>query len=78
MISVAASPTQSSRLSRRDEISELSLYLWGPDKQRVTENRSENNRVSIGHCSKRDGMFRFEIKAASGTGTYKVGLYEKK
>ena len=61
-----------------DDISELSLYLWGPDRERVTENRSENNRVTIGHCSKRDGMFRFEIKAASGSGGYKVGLYQRR
>lgn len=61
-----------------DEVSELSLYLWGPDKKRVTENKSENNRVSVGHCSNQDGMYRFEVKAASGSGAYQVGFYESK
>jgi hypothetical protein len=61
-----------------DGISELHLYLWDPDDKRITANKSETNRVNVGHCPTVSGMFHFQAKVSSGSGTYKVGVFAKK
>jgi len=59
------------------KVKKLSLYVWNPKNSRVTENKAESNVVSIGHCAKETGMFKFQAKVQSGSGLYKVGLFEK-
>jgi hypothetical protein len=61
-----------------DSISELYLYLWDPKDKRITANKSENNRVTVGHCPTSSGMYHFQAKANSGDGKYKVGVFAKK
>jgi hypothetical protein len=61
-----------------DSISELHLYLWDPDDKRITANKSETNRVNVGHCPTVSGMFHFQAKVNAGSGSYKVGVYAKK
>lgn len=59
------------------KVKKLSLYLWDPANKRVTENRAETNTVSMGHCARESGMFKFQAKVGSGEGHYKVAVFEK-
>lgn len=59
-------------------VNELWLYLWDPKDNRITANKSESNKVVVGHCPEKSGMFHFQAKIGSGEGEYKVGLYAKK
>jgi hypothetical protein len=61
-----------------DEVDELWLYLWDPQDKRITVNKSENNRVTVGHCPTSSGMYHFQAKVNSGEGKYKVGVFSKK
>ena len=56
----------------------LHLYLWDPNDNRITANKSETNRVNVGHCPTVSGMFHFQAKVEAGEGTYKVGVFAKK
>lgn len=58
-------------------VKELSMYLWGPDRKRITENRADANKSQIGHCATQGGMFKVQAKVTSGEGDYKVGVYAK-
>lgn len=60
------------------DINELYLYLWDPAETRITANKSETNRVTVGHCPTKPGMYHFQAKVNSGSGEYKVGVYAKK
>lgn len=55
----------------------LWLYLWDPQNSRITENKGESNVVTTGHCAKSTGMFKFQAKVYSGSGPYKVAVFEK-
>jgi hypothetical protein len=55
----------------------LWLYLWDPTNSRITENKGESNVVTTGHCAKQTGMFKFQAKVYSGSGPYKVAVFEK-
>lgn len=59
-------------------VEELHLYLWDPSDERITANKSTQNRVNVGHCPKVSGMFHFQAKVHAGAGTYKVGVFAKK
>ncbi|MBW2529768.1 MAG: hypothetical protein JRI23_36665 [Deltaproteobacteria bacterium] len=59
-------------------VSELWLYLWDPADKRITTNKSESNKVTVGHCPEKPGMYHFQAKIGSGSGEYKVGVYAKK
>ena len=59
------------------KVKELSLYVWNPKNTRITENKARTNVVTVGHCAKETGMFKFQAKVHSGSGAYKVALYEK-
>jgi len=59
------------------EIKELWLFLWDPDEKRIAANKSETNKVVVGHCPAKSGMFHFQAKVGSGSGSYVVGLYAK-
>jgi hypothetical protein len=59
------------------EIKELWLFLWDPDEKRITVNKSETNKVVVGHCPTKTGMYHFQAKVGSGSGSYVVGLYAK-
>jgi hypothetical protein len=61
-----------------DDVKELYLYLWDPADKRITANKSENNRVNVGHCPTSSGMYHFQAKVNSGSGKYKVGVFAKK
>jgi hypothetical protein len=61
-----------------EAISELHLYLWDPNDNRVTANKSATNRVNVGHCPTVSGMFHFQAKVQAGAGTYKVGIFAKR
>ncbi len=61
-----------------DGVKEMALYLWGPDKKRITENKMDNKRATIGHCPTESAMFKFEAKVVGGSGKYAVGIFEKK
>ena len=54
----------------------MAVYLWGPDGQRITENRSPTLLASLQHCAAVTGMHKFEGKTA-GDGPWVVGLYQK-
>jgi hypothetical protein len=58
-------------------IDQMHLYLWDPEDQRVTANKSTTNRATVGHCPQRSGMYHFQANIVAGTGTYKVGIYAK-
>jgi hypothetical protein len=60
-----------------DHIKKLFMYLWGPDNKRITEIKSDDNRPTIGHCAKETGMFKFQVKIASGSGRFKAAMYGK-
>jgi hypothetical protein len=59
------------------EVKELWLFLWDPDEKRIAANKSETNKVVVGHCPNKTGMFHFQAKVGSGSGSYVVGLYAK-
>jgi hypothetical protein len=59
-------------------VNELWLYLWDPADKRITANKAESNKVTVGHCPEKAGMFHFQAKIGSGSGEYKVGVYAKK
>jgi hypothetical protein len=61
-----------------EDVKELWLYLWDPAEKRITVNKSENNRVTVGHCPTSGGMYHFQAKVNSGEGKYKVGVFAKK
>jgi hypothetical protein len=61
-----------------EDVKELWLYLWDPADKRITVNKSENNRVTVGHCPTSSGMYHFQAKVNSGEGKYKVGVFAKK
>jgi hypothetical protein len=58
-------------------ITELWLYLWDPKDKRIAANKSESNKVVVGHCPTVAGMYHFQAKIGSGSGEYKVGVYAK-
>lgn len=58
-------------------VKKLSLYIWDPSNKRITENKADSNIATVGHCAKDTGMFKFQAKVHSGSGIYKVGVYEK-
>jgi hypothetical protein len=60
-----------------DEISELYLYLWDPGNKRIDVNKSATNKVTLGHCPTKPGMYHFQAKVNSGNGNYKFGVYAK-
>jgi len=58
----------------------LSLYLWDPRGGRVTENRSGNERSTLGYCATAPGEYKLEGKVSrrpGPLGPYKVGVYAK-
>jgi hypothetical protein len=59
-------------------VNELWLYLWDPADKRITANKAAANKVTVGHCPEKSGMFHFQAKIGSGSGEYKVGVYAKK
>lgn len=59
------------------KVKKLSLYVWDPSNKRITDNKAETNVVTVGHCAKDTGMFKFQAKVRSGGGPYKVAVYEK-
>jgi hypothetical protein len=59
------------------DIKELWLFLWDPDEKRITVNKAETNKVVVGHCPTKSGMYHFQAKVGSGSGPYVVGLYAK-
>ncbi|MBL8634032.1 MAG: hypothetical protein JNM40_12485 [Myxococcales bacterium] len=58
-------------------VKELYLYLWNPQLQRVSDNRSSSNRSMMGHCPMVPGMYKIEAKVSSGKGEYQLGVYVK-
>lgn len=60
------------------KIKKLWLYLWDPQNHRITENKAQSNTVMVGHCPTQPGMYKFQAKVDSGSGNYKVGVFEKK
>ncbi len=59
------------------KVKKLSLYIWDPSNKRITENKADSNIATVGHCAKDTGMFKFQAKVHSGSGAYKVGVFEK-
>lgn len=58
-------------------INQLWLFLWDPDDKRITANKAETNKVTVGHCPDKAGMYHFQAKIGAGSGDYKVGVYVK-
>ena len=58
-------------------VKELYLYLWNPQLQRVSDNRSSSNQSMIGHCPTVPGMYKVQAKVSSGKGEYQLGVYAK-
>jgi hypothetical protein len=59
------------------QVKELGLFLWGPDRKRITESKSSTNHAVIGHCANATGMFKVQAKVLSGSGDYKLAVYRK-
>jgi hypothetical protein len=59
------------------KVKKLSLYIWDPSNKRISDNKSDSNVATVGHCAKDTGMFKFQAKVHSGSGIYKVGVFEK-
>jgi hypothetical protein len=59
------------------KVKRLFLYVWDPKNHRITDNKAESNVATVGHCAKETGMFKFQAKVASGSGPYKVAVFEK-
>jgi hypothetical protein len=60
-----------------ETVKELYLFLWDPKDKRITSNKAENGRVTVGHCAEVSGMYHFQAKVNTGEGKYKVGVYAK-
>ena len=60
-----------------DHIKQLTLYLWGPNNKRITEDKGDSPNPMIGHCAKETGMFKFQAKVSGGGGHFKAALYSK-
>lgn len=59
------------------QVKKLSMYLWDPHDKRITQTFAQGNTAMIGHCPAVSGMYRFQAKVESGSGRYKVGVFEK-
>ena len=59
------------------KIEELSLYLWDPADERVTQNTDSKTNSTIVHCPPDPGMYKFQAKASEGSGPYVVGVFAK-
>jgi hypothetical protein len=59
------------------KVKKLSLYVWDQSNKRLTDNKASSNVVTVGHCAKDTGMFKFQAKVRSGSGLYKVAVFEK-
>ncbi|MCS6913554.1 MAG: hypothetical protein RMK29_18710 [Myxococcales bacterium] len=59
-------------------VTELSLFLWGPDGRRITEAKPKSPSPVIAHCPVVPGMYKFQAKVAAGGGPYVVGLYARR
>ncbi|MCA9621691.1 MAG: hypothetical protein KC731_21860 [Myxococcales bacterium] len=58
-------------------VTQMSLFLWGPDKKRLGESKSENAEAELGHCPTAAGMFHVQAKVAKGSGRYGMSVYAK-
>jgi hypothetical protein len=54
----------------------MSVYLWGPDGNRITEHRSNTLMAQLQHCATVTGMYKFEGKTGK-EGPWIVGLYQR-
>jgi hypothetical protein len=58
-------------------VEKLSLYLWGPDGERLETTRGDTARTLLTYCPQgpAQGTYKFEAKVADGHGHFAVGLY---
>jgi hypothetical protein len=58
-------------------VERLSLYLWGPDGERLETVRGDTARTLLSYCptTPAQGAYKFEAKVADGHGHFAVGLY---
>ncbi|WP_394830889.1 hypothetical protein LVJ94_30715 [Pendulispora rubella] len=59
------------------QVKKLSMYLWDSRDKRVTQTFADSNTAMVGHCPTASGMYRFQAKVESGSGRYKVGVFDK-
>lgn len=63
-----------------DNLSKLYMYLWAPNAKfftpRLTDAKTTAGKVTMAHCAKESGMYRFQVKS-EGPGRYVVGVFGK-
>ena len=57
-------------------VKKLALYLWGPDRKRVTDAKSGGPLATMTWCPTVAGPYHFQAKL-EGQGIVSVGLYQK-
>ena len=61
-----------------DDIDDFYIYLWDPSNTRIGEQKSTGHQATFGHCPKKDGMFKVQVKTDSSSEKFKLGIFEKK
>jgi hypothetical protein len=55
----------------------LYLYLWGPGGRRLADYRSRTQVGTMSFCTAFPGQYHLQGKLAGGTGSYKLGVYQR-
>lgn len=56
---------------------DLDLYLFDPNRRRVTSDRERNNFPHLTHCASLPGAYRVEVKMYRGDGPFAVGVFDQ-
>lgn len=56
---------------------DLDIYLFDPNRRRVTSDRERNNFPHLTHCSSLPGPYRVHVKMYRGEGPYAVGVFDQ-
>jgi len=60
-----------------DHIKQLTLFMWGPNNKRITEDKGDTATPMVGTCAKETGMYKVQAKISGGSGYFKAALYSK-
>lgn len=55
---------------------DIDLYLFDPNRRRVTSDRERNNFPHISHCAGLPGPYRVEVKMYRGDGPFALGVFD--
>lgn len=55
---------------------DIDLYLFDPNRRRVTSDRDRNNFPHISHCAALPAAYRIEVKMYRGDGPFALGVFD--